>query len=156
MSDTIVITKAEKNGHENLLRELEAIESKCFSDPWSTQAFKDTIENPASDIYIAKNSSLQNTVGFCAVMHATDEAEILDIAVEPEMRRHGIGEKLLTYSITELKKAGIITVFLEVRASNCPAINLYEKFGFNKIGIRRGYYRSPVEDAILMKYSIKI
>ena len=55
MSDTIVITKAEKNDHENLLRELEAIESKCFSDPWSTQAFKDTIENPASDIYIAKN-----------------------------------------------------------------------------------------------------
>lgn len=156
MSDTIAISKAEKNGHENLLRELEAIESKCFSDPWSTQAFKDTIENPASDIYIAKNSSLQNTVGFCAVMHATDEAEILDIAVEPEMRRHGIGEKLLTYSITELKKAGIITVFLEVRASNFPAINLYEKFGFNKIGIRHRYYRSPVEDAILMKYSIKI
>lgn len=156
MSDKIVIAKAGSSIQEALISELTAIEAACFSDPWSAQAFKSTLENPSSEIYIARDIQLQKAAGFCAVMYAADESEILNIAVIPEMRRRGIGKALLNYAITELKKLGASAVFLEVRASNSAAIKLYEKLGFNRIGMRRNYYRIPAEDAVLMERSTAI
>ena len=83
-------------------------------------------------------------------MTAADEGEILRIAVNKKIRKAGLGRKLLTATIDEMKKSGANEIFLEVRASNESAIALYKSVGFEQIGIRKGYYDNK-EDAILYK-----
>ena len=79
------------------------------------------------------------------------EGEIIDIAVLPEYRRHGIAEALLKNVIENFTLKNITEIFLEVRESNEPAKALYEKYGFLSYGRRKNYYSNPREDCILMK-----
>lgn len=95
-------------------------------------------------------SGKEYVVGFAGIWILADEAHITNIAVREAYRRQGVGELLLISIIdlvTELK-ARIIT--LEVRASNTPAQNLYYKYGFTQIGVRRGYYTDNHEDGLLL------
>ena len=87
--------------------------------------------------------------GFAVWMDAgPDEAEVLSIAVSPQLRLRGIASLLLRAVLD----AAPATVFLEVRENNAPARALYRKFGFAEVGIRKGYYENPPEWAVVMKF----
>jgi [ribosomal protein S18]-alanine N-acetyltransferase len=84
-----------------------------------------------------------------------DEAEILNLAVEPRRRRQGIASRLIEDSLATCKAAGVKTIFLEVRESNEAARNLYARIGFTENTRRRKYYRQPSEDALVFRRAIE-
>lgn len=129
------------------LREVLELERIIFKDPWSEHSFRMEIMNPTSFPMVAMVQ--ERVVGYSVTWTAIDEVHIANIAVSPLYRRRGIGESLLKIILEEGIRRGFKVAHLEVRKSNTPAINLYEKFGFHRVGIRRGYYRDG-EDAILM------
>ncbi len=129
-----------------------ALEREIFSAPWTEQGFRDALEQTTNRFFVAEQSgSATSIVGYCGLYVAGDEGEITNVAVTEEMRRRGIGKKLLTETLAEAGYAGVRNIFLEVRASNEPAIRLYEKHGFTPCGTRKAYYRCPTEDAVLMR-----
>ena len=89
--------------------------------------------------------------GFGAVMVNCDSADLLDIAVEPDMRGKGIGSLLMQFMCDECSVRGVKEIFLEVRTTNEDAISLYNKFGFEQISVRKNYYSSPVCDGYVMR-----
>ena len=92
--------------------------------------------------------------GFLLGRMAADEFEILNMAVSRAYRQSGIGSKLLESAIESSRSAGISHVYLEVRASNKPAIALYARHGFSECGRRAQYYRNPVENAVLLSIQL--
>jgi len=93
-------------------------------------------------------------VGYVIAHHAADEAEILNLGVDPEERRHGVGRALIHDMLSLLHARGISSVFLEVRESNSVAQGLYASLGFTRVGRRRHYYRRPAEDAVVLRARI--
>ena len=89
--------------------------------------------------------------GYLCLRILLDEAEILDVAVDPVLRRAGAGRLLVAAAIEQCRTQAVRTLGLEVRVSNLPAIALYRSFGFTDVGIRRRYYENG-EDALLMQY----
>lgn len=124
------------------------IERECFPDPWSKDEMAAALRNPAFSCFGGYLDG--KLVSYVMISIASDECEILNVAVKPAYRRRGIGESLLSKALYHAKKKGAETVWLEVRKSNAPAKALYEKLGFSKAGTRKNYYRKPVEDAIIM------
>ncbi|MBZ5700527.1 MAG: ribosomal protein S18-alanine N-acetyltransferase [Acidobacteriia bacterium] len=90
------------------------------------------------------------TVGFLVARCAADEAEILNLAVVPEVRRRGYATALVQEALREFRGQGVRRVFLEVRASNRGAMAFYEGLGFRGAGRRAGYYQNPREDGVCM------
>lgn len=90
-------------------------------------------------------------VGFLIARQVRDEAEVLNLAVTPQSRRKGEGGALLKTAVVEFRKRGVSRVFLEVRESNASGIAFYRKHSFSQVGRRDGYYRDPVEAAIVME-----
>lgn len=99
-------------------------------------------------IWIAERAA--KILGFAVARHVADEAELMNLAVDPANRRSGVASALLQAVVEELCRAKIQSIFLEVRASNAVAINFYEKSGFLHTGRRSAYYQHPTEDAVLM------
>jgi ribosomal-protein-alanine N-acetyltransferase len=96
----------------------------------------------------------EDACGFLIGQIAADEFEILNLAVALRHRRHGIASKLVEVALEFSRVAGISRAYLEVRASNTPAISLYRRHGFAECGRRPRYYRSPEEDAILLSVNL--
>lgn len=92
--------------------------------------------------------------GFLIGREAAAQAEVLNLAVAPEHRRKGRGGVLLAAAVEEFRMGGVRRVFLEVRESNAAGIAFYEKHGFSKAGRREGYYRDPLEAAIVMEIKL--
>lgn len=91
---------------------------------------------------------VQNDIaGYLAYSNCIDHIDIVSIAVKPEFRKKGVAQELFNYLI-QLNTEGL-SLFLEVRASNLPAINLYKKLNFEHISTRKNYYSNPVEDALI-------
>lgn len=95
--------------------------------------------------------SRAGVIGFVVARAAADELEILNLAVDPSARRQGAGSALLAAALERGWHAGARRAFLEVRESNRPAKSFYERHGFATVGLRRGYYCNPEEDALLME-----
>jgi ribosomal-protein-alanine N-acetyltransferase len=93
----------------------------------------------------------QSVTGFLAARCLADEWEIENVVVDAAIRQQGIGTALVTALANEARAAGVRSIVLEVRESNLPAVQLYEKFGFSVVGRRGGYYSDPPEDAILYR-----
>lgn len=93
----------------------------------------------------------ERILGYVVALEAADEGEILNLAVAPTGRRHGLGRALVERVVAELQSRDIRQVYLEVRESNAPARALYAAAGFKEVGRRRQYYRRPVEDAIVLR-----
>lgn len=129
--------------------ELAAIEAACFPDPWSEAAFAGLLDATAISVWVAAADDLPR--GYLVVQRAADTAEILNLAVTPGARRQGLAGRLLERGLRFLQRAGSVAVFLEVRRSNRPAIKLYSSHGFTLVGVRRGYYRTPLEDALVLR-----
>ena len=134
---------------EELLGDVIAIERESFSTPWTADDLRQAgkMEN---SIFLTVTEG-ETAVGFGCILLAADEGELVDIAVSPAYRKMGLGQMLMTALLTEAANRGTAQVFLEVRQSNTPARTLYEKNGFTAIGLRKKYYKEPVEDAVLMQ-----
>ncbi len=115
------------------LPKIAALEKICFpADPWSEELFQ------AGSI-----------LGYTVLSVILDEGNLDNIAVAPEARRRGVADALLSV-LTGFGRDNLAVLMLEVRASNTPAIALYEKHGFAAVGRRKNYYEAPKEDAVLM------
>ena len=124
------------------------IEKECFPAPWSERIFRDVLD---LDYYHFLTAILDGEVaGYCGYIRSFETADIANIAVRGSLRRSGIGEKLLRKLMDDGYRAGVERFSLEVRASNTPAIALYEKLGYRQEGLRRGYYENPREDALIL------
>lgn len=132
---------------ESNLDEIVKMEADYFTDKWSENSVKLQIEN--KKVIVIKFGEI--ILGYCIFMIAADEGEILRIATCKNIRKAGLGKKLLSSVICEMKESGVNEVFLEVRAGNESAIALYKSIGFSEIGIRKGYYKDNGEDARLFK-----
>lgn len=130
------------------LEEVMEIENDSFSKPWTeTGFFSFLIRNDTLFLVAEENDSI---CGYCGVVMAADEGDITNVAVAKQCRNQGIGGMLIAELIHRTEEVGVSRLFLEVRASNQPAIHLYQKMGFEQNGKRKNYYESPVEDALLM------
>ena len=125
------------------------LEAVCFNDPWSERSVASELDNPLSVWLVAmEGERLAGYVGSQTVMGETD---MMNIAVDPEFRRRGIAGQLVDALVAELKTRQSHCLTLEVRASNEPARALYEKLGFQQVGLRKNYYRNPKEDALILR-----
>ena len=124
------------------------IENKTNQMPWTKAQFLSSME---VGHYSAVMHKENNILGFAIYSPIIPESHLLNIAIDPAHQGKGLGDKLLQQIILQNKTIGVKMISLEVRVSNLPAINLYEKRGFHKDAIRPDYYSgSPKEDALLM------
>ena len=129
--------------------QVAALEKICFADPWSEMSIASELQNLWAYWLVAVNGD--QVAGYIGSQSSIDEADVMNVAVHPDYRRQGIAESLIEALVAELKNRSIHSLTLEVRASNAPAISLYEKQGFAQVGCRRNYYRNPKEDALILR-----
>lgn len=127
------------------LAAVAGIEAAVFPDPWSIAAFRAHL----ADCFLVAESD-GGMVGYLVARVVGPEAEILNVAVAPTERRRGAARRLVSHVLARFDAAGVTSTFLEVRASNGAALALYAAAGFREVGRRRGYYRMPREDALVL------
>ena len=126
-----------------------AIERRSFPTPWSERAFVSELrDNLYADYIVARHRG--RLVGYAGMWCILDEAHVTTIAVDPEYRGRGVGNRLLTALEERALRYGCRRMTLEVRVSNHVAQRLYRRHGFRPCGLRRGYYVDNGEDAIIM------
>lgn len=134
------------------LRDLEAVlavERRSFTTPWSRKAFEQELQdNPAAHYFVLE--SAPKIIGYFGMWRILDEGHITNIAIDPDYRGKGYSHLLLQEVFDRMEAEGVRYFTLEVRASNQVAIHLYERYGFERAGVRKGYYRDTGEDALLM------
>lgn len=130
---------------------IAAIEAASFADPWSEAEFASVLEAGHTIFLVAEAGRKSGIVGYVIAMAVLDQAEILNVAVAPEHRGAGLGGGLLDAAVLEVERRGAESVFLEVRVSNVAARALYASRGFVEVSRRKNYYRTPVEDALVMR-----
>lgn len=125
------------------------VEHRCFTAPWSRQAFVTEIVDNQFARYIVLEYH-GRIIGYAGIWLIVDEGHITNVAVDPDYRRNHLGETLLHALTSICLSNGVRRMTLEVRVSNIGAQRLYEKFGFVSVGLRRGYYTDNNEDAAIM------
>jgi ribosomal-protein-alanine N-acetyltransferase len=136
------------------LAEVAAIEQKSYAFPWSENIFRDCLRVG----YTCRALDLAGQIiGYGVMSLGAGEAHILNLCIREEYRIVGFGRRLLEHLLERAAASGIGEAFLEVRPSNLAAIRLYQRLGFEQIGIRRGYYQAPDgrEDAIVLKLNLR-
>ena len=129
--------------------QIEQLEKQCFSLPWTTELLQSQMKD-AQHEFIAALAPDGTVLGYVGMMYVLDEGYISNVAVSPDYRRQGIADTLITRLCEICTGLELSFVTLEVRAGNAPAIALYEKHGFQRVGLRRNYYERPKEDALIM------
>jgi len=126
-----------------------AIEQRSHAFPWTEKTFASNQSERYLNFALRVDGVL---AAFAITQVVLDEATLFNLAVDPAFQRRGLGRALLQHLTTELAARGVLTLWLEVRASNRPAITLYEQLGFNEVSVRRNYYpaKDGKEDAIMM------
>ncbi len=130
---------------------LTLLEQAAFSDPWSSEMLIEAMTTSGA-ISLAAIDAAGVIIGSVLGRVAADEGEILSIAVAPEARGMGLGRTLLTQALDALVAGGAGSVWLEVRMGNEAAKAMYRAVGFLAAGVRRGYYRRPHEDALVLSW----
>jgi ribosomal-protein-alanine N-acetyltransferase len=130
-----------------------AIERASFGDPWSRTSFAALLEQPRVYFSVALDRATGSLLGYTVAWFVLDEAELANLAVAPEARGRGVGTILLEGALAAADERRSASMYLEVRASNEPAIALYTSHGFTEIARRPAYYRKPVEDALILRRS---
>ncbi len=142
----IKIRKMNKKDIDQIMK----IESVSFGNFfWTPEAFASEIENQVGHYFSAENENGQ-LIGYCGFWLILEEAHITTIAVHPDHRKSGIGEFLLQKMLETGYEKNVKWFTLEVRASNIAAQNLYYKYNFKSLGLRRKYYQDNEEDAVIM------
>lgn len=127
---------------------IAALEEAIFPDPWDYRSVVDLISTDGSMCFTAREG--ERVVAYVIGRLIAPEGEVYRVAVDPAYRRRGIAYRLLDYAVKTSRGKGLESLFLEVRSQNLPAIKLYTAYGFREIGRRRGYYKNPTDDAIIM------
>ena len=144
MRNTTIVPAREKH-----LDGIERIEKQCFSLPWTRENLAAYLPDEMHTMLVAERDD-GSVSGYVGLMSVLDEGYISNVAVAEECRRQGVGDALITALLNIARERELSFVTLEVRASNAPAIALYEKHGFSAVGLRKNYYEKPRENAILM------
>jgi ribosomal-protein-alanine N-acetyltransferase len=118
---------------------------------WSREHLEDELQQPAGFQFVVRNAALDMIQAVLYGRIMADEAEILKLSVAESVRKKGVGSQILNFVLNYCRTKGVKNCFLELRASNTAARNLFEKRGFFRVGSRKNYYDEPVEDAILMQ-----
>jgi len=121
-------------------------------EPWSESQLLSELESPAARLFVAEGEG--GVLGFAVFQLAAGEASLYALNVDPAARRKGVGAALLAGALEALKAEGAGQCFLEVRAANAPALALYRRLGFSSAGVRRGFYRDPPDDAVVMTLTL--
>lgn len=128
------------------------IEKVSFAVPWTRGMFEEIL---ASDVTISLVAQEAGGIsGYIIFYNAGPEMHIMNIAVHPRQRRHGLAFGIMSRILAFARDRAVEECFLEVRESNVPARGLYEKLGFRSIGRRKGYYSETREDALVMRLSL--
>jgi ribosomal-protein-alanine N-acetyltransferase len=132
------------------LSAVEALQRQTFTNAWGADAIRWELEHTdVARLYVMQAPG-GAMVAFCACWIVFDELHINSFAVSPEWRRQGLATRLLQEVFREAREAGATSATLEVRASNVPARRLYERLAFTVEAVRRDYYQSPREDALIL------
>jgi ribosomal-protein-alanine N-acetyltransferase len=126
-----------------------AIENAIYAFPWTSGNFRDAL---AAGYQCRTYRRDGETIGYAVLMHASDEAHLLNLSIAADFQRQGYGSLLLLRVCELAREHGARRLFLEVRPSNVAALRLYERNGFRQIGRRREYYPAPAgrEDALIL------
>jgi [ribosomal protein S18]-alanine N-acetyltransferase len=135
------------------LPQVMLIELSTFTMPWSEATFRGLLRRKDSDLLVAEFKG--DVAGYAVFWAVLDQGELGNVAVDDELRGHGIGSKLIKAVLECAYARGVTELFLEVRKSNIRAQELYKTFGFDEVGRRKNYYLEPVEDALVMKKVIE-
>ncbi len=135
------------------LKELVALEGACFALSWSVEQYQDIMKQDS--FRIMGVFSANKLAGYISFYSTLDEAEILNLAVDPCSRKSGFGKALTAEAIKTCKINQVKNIFLEVRPSNIPALSIYTSLGFEKISRRKQYYPDNNEDALVMRLRLK-
>lgn len=125
-----------------------AIEQEAYRDPWTPGMFSQEISGSASHFYVVQRED--TIIGYGGFWMLLDEAHITKITVATPFRGQGFGSDLLDFLIGRARVLGATAIRLEVRTTNLAAQQLYERAGFQEVGIRKGYYARSGEDALVM------
>lgn len=158
MHAPVIVTMAPEH-----VSQIAALERETFSLPWDEAAIRGELDNPLALWLVAEgeaggNESVEGearpVLGYVGSQTCFEDADILNVAVVPAARRRGIAAALMRELEARLALKGVERITLEVRASNVPAIRLYEGLGYTRIGLRKGYYEKPREDALILQKQI--
>lgn len=129
--------------------QVAALEKCCFADPWSENSVASELQNPLSLWLVAMDG--EKLAGYVGSQTVLGESDMMNVAVDGDYRRQGVGKMLIEALMEHLKARESHCLTLEVRDSNTPARNLYASLGFSQIGRRKNYYRNPREDALILR-----
>ena len=137
------------------LADVYALEQRVYPHPWSMANFVDSLASGYQAWALRERDG--ELLGYFLLMAVVDEAHLLNVAVAAQRQGEGLGYLLLNQSVACARGLGMASVLLEVRPSNARALQIYERYGFQQIGRRKGYYpaaNGQREDAIVMRFSL--
>jgi ribosomal-protein-alanine N-acetyltransferase len=140
---------------ESDIEDVLAVEVRVYPYPWSRANFLDSLAS-GYQAWVLRDQAMR-LLGYFLVMQVVDEAHLLNVAVAEEWQGQGLGRFLLNQSVACARGQGMESMLLEVRPSNVRALGIYERYGFEQIGRRKGYYPAADqqrEDAIVMRYTL--
>jgi len=135
------------------LAQVARIEERIFPFPWSFGNFADSLAAGYDGWVFEAQLEPRDLLGYAIVMWLPDEVHLLNLSVDAAMQGRGLGAQMLDWLMQDASRRGARSILLEVRPSNTPALRLYERKGFARVGLRRRYYPSHDggrEDAIVM------
>lgn len=132
-----------------MLPGVAVLEKMCFAEPWSESSLEMLCRDGGVGFAVLAGDG-KSVIAYGGMITVLDEGQITNIAVHADFRRQGYGGKILGALLDFAFGNGLESVSLEVRESNVAAINLYSSYGFAAVGRRRGFYRNPHEDALVM------
>ena len=146
--------RIERLASEEDLDAVLAIEEASFNNPTTREWYQRELERPdVCFIYVLRTPE-HPVAAFCAFWLVAGQAHINNLAVLPALRGRGLGTQLLKALIGEVARLGASVMTLEVRESNTPALQLYQRAGFKQAGVRKNYYTKPVEDALVLSFML--
>ena len=135
--------------------EIAALEAANFSAPWDAASIRAELGNPLA-LWLTAEDGAGAVLGYVGSQSCFEDTDILNVCVSPAARRRGIAEALMLELEARLAPRGVEKITLEVRSSNEPAIRLYEKLGYARVGVRKGYYEKPREDALILQKELRL
>lgn len=136
------------------LSRVAEIEARIFAAPWTRGNFADSLSAGYDGWVFLTADSLASMLGYAMLMWCPDEVHLLNLSVDARVQGRGLGGEMLRWLMADLSNRGATAMLLEVRPSNIVGLRLYERMGFHRIGLRRGYYPphdGVREDAIVMR-----
>jgi ribosomal-protein-alanine N-acetyltransferase len=138
------------------LASIVAIEQHSFTQPWSEATFHEELVRYPPSLYVLKKEPAQPVLGYLCFWAAAGEIQLLTLAVHPDHRRAGLGRYMMECLVQEALLREAEHIYLEVRPSNLPALQLYTRLGFQTLYRRPGYYQPGNEEALVMQRKLPL